>query len=67
MYKSLVQGSIYWKIPPGAGKYQPISFEGKNMRRGREKDRKCKRKLKKGERKGRKVKENEERGSKRVK
>jgi hypothetical protein len=38
--------------PPGGGnKYQPMSFGGKNMKRGREKGEKCKRKRKKGERK----------------
>jgi hypothetical protein len=49
----------------GGKKYQPMSFGGKNMKRGREKGGKCKRKRKKGERKmkqgkekGRKGKEN---------
>jgi hypothetical protein len=47
------QGSIFWKIPPplGGGKYQPMSFGGKNMNRGREKGGKYIRKRKKGERK----------------
>jgi hypothetical protein len=47
------QGSIYWKIPSplGGGEYQPMSFEGKNMKRPREKGGKCKRKRKKRERK----------------
>ncbi len=35
-------------------KYQPMSFEGKNMKRRREKERKCKRKRNKGERKKKK-------------
>jgi hypothetical protein len=36
------------------GGYQPMSFGGKNMKRRREKGRKCKRKRKKGERKRKK-------------
>jgi hypothetical protein len=49
------QGSIYGKIPPGrVGNYQPMSIGGKNMKRGREKGGKCK-KRKKGERKRKKV------------
>jgi hypothetical protein len=40
--------------PPGGGKYQPMSFGGKNMKRGREKGGKCKRKRKKWERKRKK-------------
>jgi hypothetical protein len=40
------------KIPSQLGEeYQPMSFCGKNMKRGREKGGKCKRKRKKGERK----------------
>jgi hypothetical protein len=35
--------------PPGEGKYQLMSFGGKNMKRRREKGGKCKRKRKKGE------------------
>ncbi len=50
------QASIYWKIPPPPPppprgrrkKYQLMSFEGKNMKRGREKGGKSKRKRKKG-------------------
>jgi hypothetical protein len=65
------QGSTYWKIPhptpPGGGKYQPMSFGGKNMKTRRIKRGKCKRKRKKGGEKGRKGKENEKRGSKRFK
>jgi hypothetical protein len=39
-------------VPPQLGEeYQPMSFCGKNMKRGREKGGKCKRKRKKGERK----------------
>jgi hypothetical protein len=49
------QGSIYWKISPPQGDYQPMLFWGKNMKRRREKGGKCERKLKTGERK----KENE--------
>jgi hypothetical protein len=43
--------------PPGGGKYQLISFGGKNMKSGREKEGNCKRKMKKGEEKGRRGKE----------
>ncbi len=46
------QGSINWKIPPrGEGEYQPLSFGEKNMKSGREKEGKCKRKRKKGKKK----------------
>jgi hypothetical protein len=43
----------HWKIPrdPRGGGHQPKLFGGKNMKRRREKGRKCKRKRKKGERK----------------
>jgi hypothetical protein len=46
------------KYPPlgGWGKYQPMSFGGKNMKRRREKGGKCKRKGRKGKEKGRKGK-----------
>jgi hypothetical protein len=37
--------------PPLGGEYQLMSFGGKNMKMGREKGGKCKRKRKKGERK----------------
>jgi hypothetical protein len=47
-------------IPPGGGKYQPMSFREKNMKKGTEKGGKC-------IKKGRKGKESEKRGSKRVK
>jgi hypothetical protein len=47
-------GSIYWKIPPPRGEYQPMSFGGKNMKREREKGGKCRRKRKKEERKRKK-------------
>jgi hypothetical protein len=61
-------GSIFRKIPPWwGGKYQPMSFGGKNMKRQREKRGKCKRKRKNEERKRKKGKETEKRGSKRVK
>jgi hypothetical protein len=42
---------ILENTPPRGEKYQPMSFGGKNMKRGREKGGKCKRKRKKGERK----------------
>jgi hypothetical protein len=58
---------ILENTPPGGEKYQPVSFEGKNMKRRREKGGKYKRKRKKGERKRKKGKENDKRGSKRVK
>jgi hypothetical protein len=47
------QGSILENTPPtpGGGKYQPMTFGGKNMKRQREKGGKCERKRKKGERK----------------
>jgi hypothetical protein len=47
------QGSIYWKIPPplGEGEISSDVIWGKNMKRGREKEEKCKRKKKKEERK----------------
>jgi hypothetical protein len=47
--------------------YQPMSFGGKNMKRRREKEGKCKRKRKKGKRKKEERGKNEKRGSKRVK
>ncbi len=59
--------------PLGGGKYQPMSFGGKDMKRRSEKGGKCKRKRKKEKRKRkkgkrkRKGKENEKRGSKRIK
>ncbi len=65
------QGPIYCKIPPPPppgnirGGYQPMSFGGKNMKRQRGKEGKCKRKRKKGK-KGGKGKENEKRGNKSV-
>jgi hypothetical protein len=43
---------------PWGGKYQPMSFRGKNMKRGREKGGKCKTKRKKWERKGERKREN---------
>jgi hypothetical protein len=78
----LDRGLYIGKYPPlwGRGKYQPMSFGGKNMKRRREKGENVKEKGRKGkkerkgketERKGketeRKGKENEKRGSKRVK
>jgi hypothetical protein len=63
---SFYQGPIYWKIPPppggGEGKFQQMSFGGKNMKRQREKGRKCKRKRKKGERKRKKGERKWEKG-----
>ncbi len=44
-----------------------MSVGGKNMKRGREKGGKCKRKRKTGEIKRKKGEENEKKGSKRVK
>jgi hypothetical protein len=47
------------------GKYQQMSFGGKNMKRQREKGGKCKRKRKKGERKeerGKKMRKGEVKG-----
>jgi hypothetical protein len=45
--------------PPPGGEYQPMSFRGKYMKSGREKEGKCKRKRNKGEEKGRKRKKGE--------
>jgi hypothetical protein len=42
---------ILENTPPPRGKYQPMSFGGKNMKRPREKGGKCRRKRKKGVRK----------------
>ncbi len=53
-FYALNQRCILWKILPLRGKYQPMSFEGKIIRRGREKEGKCKRKKKRGERKRKK-------------
>jgi hypothetical protein len=60
--------------PPGEGKYQPMSFGGKNMKRViekgenvEEKERKRKEQERKRKEKGRKGKENEKRGRKGVK
>jgi hypothetical protein len=50
--------------PPGEGEYQSMSFGGKNMKRQREKGRKCKRKRKKGERKRKKGEEKGRQGKK---
>jgi hypothetical protein len=64
------QGSIYWKIPPpptGGGKYQPMTFGGKNMKRREKKGENVKEKGRKRKEKGRKGKENKKKGSKRVK
>jgi hypothetical protein len=59
------RGLYFGKYPPPPGdKFLTNSFGAKNMKRRREKGRKCKRKRKKGERKGRKGKEKEERGKK---
>jgi hypothetical protein len=53
--------------PPRGGKYKPLSFGGKNMKRRKEKGEKVKEKGRKWEEKGKKGKENEKSGSKRVK
>jgi hypothetical protein len=45
-----LENNPYPSPPPGGGNYQPMSFVGKNMKRGRDKG-KFKRKRKKGERK----------------
>jgi hypothetical protein len=45
---------IMENTPSPGGKYQPMSFGGKNMKRPREKGGKCGRKGKKGERKRKK-------------
>jgi hypothetical protein len=63
--QSAPRGLYIGKYPRGGG-LSPGSFEGKNMKKRREKGGKYKRKRKKGERKGRKGKENDKRGSKRV-
>ncbi len=65
----MLQGSIFWKIPPPGGgeEYRPMSFGGKNMKRQREKRENVKEKGRKRKEKERKGKENEKRGSKRVK
>jgi hypothetical protein len=52
----------YPRPPWGGGKYQLMSFGGKNMKRGREKGGKCKRKRKKEERKRKKGERDEKRG-----
>jgi hypothetical protein len=50
-----VRGLYIGKYPPlERGKYQPMSFGGKNLKRVREKGGKCKRKRKKEERKRKK-------------
>jgi hypothetical protein len=43
-----MQRSIFWKIPSpeGKGKYQLMEFWGKHLKRGREKDKNCCRKIK---------------------
>ncbi len=58
---------ILENTPPGGGKYQPMSFGGKNIKRQREKGGKCKRKRQREKggnykRKRQKGEENEERG-----
>jgi hypothetical protein len=45
---------ILENTPLGGGKYQPMSFGGKNLKRRREKGGKCKRKRKKGKERERK-------------
>ncbi len=51
-------------LPPGRGKYQPMSVGGNNMKSGREKEGKCKRKRKKRDRKGKKGERKREKGKK---
>jgi hypothetical protein len=61
MLLNLVSGvSIFWREKKNVWGYQPVSFRVKNMKRGRVKGGKCKRKMKKGER----GKKKEERGIK---
>jgi hypothetical protein len=57
------RGALYSHLTllGGGGKYQPMSFGGKNKKRPREKGGKCGRKGKKGEERGKKK---EERGKK---
>jgi hypothetical protein len=50
---SETRGLYIGKYHPG-GEYQPMSFGGKNMKRQREKGRKCKRQRKTGKRKRKK-------------
>jgi hypothetical protein len=54
--RSKGRGLYNGKYPPprGGGEYQPMSFGGKNIKRPREKGRKCGRKGRKGERKRKK-------------
>jgi hypothetical protein len=64
-----VEGTFHWVYgrgpPPQEKKYQLMAFGGKNMKRGREKGGKCKRKMKKRERKEKGERKIEEMGSKR--
>jgi hypothetical protein len=53
---------VFGKLEKPWGGYQPMSFEGKNMKRRREKGGKCKRKMKKRERKKKKGKRKLEKG-----
>jgi hypothetical protein len=50
--KTISQGSIFWKIPPGGGGYRPMSLGGKNMKRRREERGKKKKERGKKHRKG---------------
>jgi hypothetical protein len=64
------QGSSYIlenTLNPWGEKYQPMSFGGKNMKSGREKEGKCKIKRVQGEEKRRRGKEKEKREGERVK
>ncbi len=58
---------ILENTPPWGGEISADVIWGKNMKRRREKEGKCKRKRKKGKRKRKKGERNEKRGSKRVK
>jgi hypothetical protein len=48
----MLQGSIFWEIPSPREKYQLMSFEGKNMKRGRKKEKNLTEKGRKGKEKG---------------
>ncbi len=68
LFFNFISGVYILENPPlGGKKYQPMSFGGKNMKRGTGKGGKCQRKRKKGERKRKKGEENEKKGRKRVK
>ncbi len=55
---------ILENTPLGGGEYQPMSFGGKNMKRGREKGGKCKIKGRKRKEEGRKGERKRKKGEK---